>query len=259
MIDRWFRTIRLPLTLKQWQALPQNPAYKYEYIDGQAWLTPRPEAYHAMLDLRPMAAPEVVDAREPARVRPLAEEDWADLPGLFAGAFSRVQPFASLDDDTRLEAARDCLEHTRTGGDGPAIAPACFVAVAEDGTRLGAILVTLMRAVDLATFDDPRWKGGGPPPDWLERRLGRPHLTWVFVGPWHAGHGVGSALLAAAVNALLALGYRELASTFLLGNVSSMLWHWRSGFRLLAYPGSIRRLRQRLPPGRPAPEPPPSQ
>ena len=40
---------------------------------------------------------------------------------------------------------------------------------------------------------------------------------------------------------LLAMGYKELASTFLIGNDSSMLWHWRSGFRLLAYPGSWRR------------------
>jgi hypothetical protein len=32
-----------------------------------------------------------------------------------------------------------------------------------------------------------------------------------------------------------------LASTFLLGNESSMLWHWRNGFQLLQYPGSRRR------------------
>jgi hypothetical protein len=47
-------------------------------------------------------------------------------------------------------------------------------------------------------------------------------------------------LLAAAGNALLELGYRELLTTFMLGNESSMLWHWRNGFRLLAYPGSFR-------------------
>jgi hypothetical protein len=84
-----------------------------------------------------------------------------------------------------------------------------------------------------------------PPPDCVERRLGLPHLTWVFVGPWHSAHGVGSALLAVAVRELLALGYHELASTFLLGNESSMLWHWRNGFRLLPHPGSWRELRRR--------------
>jgi L-amino acid N-acyltransferase YncA len=57
---------------------------------------------------------------------------------------------------------------------------------------------------------------------------------------------MGTALLAAATRELLRLGYTELLSTFMLGNDSSMLWHWRNGFRLLAYPGSVRRIRQKL-------------
>jgi hypothetical protein len=51
--------------------------------------------------------------------------------------------------------------------------------------------------------------------------------------------------LAAAVRELLALGYTQLASTFLAGNDSSTLWHWRNGFQLLAYPGSLRAMRAR--------------
>jgi hypothetical protein len=94
MIDNWFSTIELPLTFAQFLALPQNPAYKYEYFDGHAWLTPRPKSHHALLD--------------------------------------------------------------------------------------------------------------------------------------------------AVVRALASLGYSELASTFLLGNESSTLWHWRTGFRLLSHPGSMR-------------------
>jgi hypothetical protein len=85
-----------------------------------------------------------------------------------------------------------------------------------------------------------------PPPDCIAKRLGRPHLTWIFVAPFHGGAGVGSTLLAAAGNALLDLGYQELCSTFLFGNDVSALWHWRNGFRLLAYPGSMRRLRQAI-------------
>jgi hypothetical protein len=37
------------------------------------------------------------------------------------------------------------------------------------------------------------------------------------------------------------MGFTHLASTFLLGNDSSMLWHWRNGFQLAGYPGSRRR------------------
>src|SRR5207249_5740867 len=123
---------------------------------------------------------------------------------------------------------------------------ACFVAAGQDdNAALGAILPTLMPVADLTEFNAGFWREP-PPPDCLERRLGRPHLTWIFVGPWHAGHGVGTALLAAVTRELLALGYKELASTFLLGNESSMLWHWRNGFQLQPYPGSWRKMRERL-------------
>jgi GNAT superfamily N-acetyltransferase len=98
--------------------------------------------------------------------------------------------------------------------------------------------------IDLDEFWSMRWKTP-PPTDCIERGLGRPHLTWIFVAPLHAGHGIGSALLAHATGSLLDLGYTELISSFLLGNTSSMLWHWRNGFELQAYPGSPRRWEQR--------------
>ena len=28
-----------------------------------------------------------------------------------------------------------------------------------------------------------------------EQKQGQPHLTWIFVGPWHQGTGVGTQLL----------------------------------------------------------------
>jgi L-amino acid N-acyltransferase YncA len=79
-----------------------------------------------------------------------------------------------------------------------------------------------------------------PPADCIEKRLGRPHLTWIFVTRFLAGKGVGSLLLTAAVTKLRALGFTQLLTTFVLGNDSSMLWHWRNGFELLSYPNSIR-------------------
>jgi hypothetical protein len=239
MIDRWFSVINLPMTFEQYEKLPRDAAYKYEYWDGTTRLTPRPKQYHALLELRPMEESPRVDAPERVRIRTLTGGDWDALPGVFSGAFQRVQPFASLSDADRLDAASQCLQNTRDGHDGPLVEPACFVADGRDNRPVGAILVTAMPDVDLTEFHDLRWKEA-PPADWLERGLGRPHLTWIFVGPWHVGHGVGTALLAAASRELLARGYRELATTFLLGNDSSLLWHWRNGFRLLAYPGSMR-------------------
>ena len=262
MIERLYSTIELPLSWEQFHQLPRNAAYKYEYFDKKCWLSPRPKLYHALLDLGRSAAPVPLGPREPVSLRPLAASDWERLPPVFANAFHQVQPFASLNESDRLEGARGCLRRTRAGDDGPLIEPACFVAEAQSEAEggdglLGAILVTVMPEEDLTGFDSLRWKKP-PPPDWLERGIGRPHLTWIFVGPWDARNGIGSALLSLAIKALQAHDYRELASTFLLGNDASMLWHWRNGFQLIAYPGSHRHIRSRTREEREQGEPPES-
>ena len=246
MIDKWFSTIKLPITFKQWQKLPQNRAYKYEYFGGKAWLTPRPKGYHALLDLGEFSLPFEMPPQDDVVIRPLADGDWRRIPKVFAAAFHRVQPFASLTDKGREKAAKECLQATRGGEEGPLIAEASFVAALEtDQSPAGAILITLLPDRDPIDFGAWHWRQP-PPADALARRMGRPHLTWIFVSPWQAGYGVGMALLDAAVQALIRLGYRELASTFLLGNESSTLWHWRAGFRLLPYPGSTRVMREQI-------------
>jgi GNAT superfamily N-acetyltransferase len=246
MLDRWYRSLRLKLTIDEFHRLPRNPAFKYEYIGGEAWLTPRPKTFNGLLELKPADASltHQIDGEE-FRFRPLTVGDWDELPAVFAAAFQRVQPFISLDQHERLEASRECLEQTRTGGDGPLIDQASFVAESSDGQIAGAILITLIPRVPEGEWWDAKWEML-PTNDHARRLLGRPHLTWVFVAPQCAGEGLGTALLHQSISALAALGYADLASTFLVGNDSSTLWHWRNGFRLLPYPGSARVLRQRL-------------
>ena len=247
MLDRWFSTIKLPISWRQFHRLPQNPAYKYEYFSKAAWLSPRPKFQSARLELRhPGELLRVVDAQDPVSFRSLEERDWPRLSRLFAGSFHQVQPFASLSDRRRLEAARSCLKFTREGGDGPLIHRACHVALRqEDHHLVGAVLVTLVPPVNLEDYWSLRWKSP-PPQDCIEKRLGHAHLTWIFVGPWHAGYGVGTALLARASIGLIELGYTELITSFILGNTSSMLWHWRNGFQLLPSVSSRRRFRAML-------------
>jgi GNAT superfamily N-acetyltransferase len=236
--------LKLPITFEQFLQLPRNPAYKYEYFNDHAYLSARPKTYHAVLDMRPYNAAPNDGADSSARLRPVVDADWNWMPGLFADAFHNLLPFGGLDDGPREAAARACLDRTRSGGDGPWIKQASFVAgAAGQDHPVGAILVTLIPNADLAGGDDCTWQEP-PPADCLKRRLGRPHLTWIFVSPLAEGQGVGTALLGAAVLELLALGFVELASTFLLGNHSSMLWHWRNGFRLLPYPGSQREMKK---------------
>ncbi len=226
MIDDWFSTIELPLTIEQFHQLPRNPAYKYEYFDGHAWLSPRPHWCYAILDLQIFVRPAGgIASHEKLVIRPLQEADWPQLPELLAAAFHRVQPFASLTDDTRLKAAEDCLGHTRAGGDGSFVDDACMVAARDDGP-VGAILITL------------------PPDPPLKSAAGLPHVTWIFVSPRVTRHGIGTGLLDAAVQGLLQLGFARLASGFLVGNEASMLWHWQAGFKLLEQPWSMRAIRR---------------
>jgi GNAT superfamily N-acetyltransferase len=226
MIDDWFSAIDLPITWQQFWQLPRNPAYKYEYFDGRGWLSPRPKSGQAVLELQDFARP-IAEMATPEKllVRPLQNADWQQLPELFAAAFHRVQPFASLTDEDRETAAKECLTQTRQGDEGPLIGEACFAAAGvADDTLIGANLVTL-------------------PPRKMAEHAGLPHLTWIFVAPLFARQGVGMALLDATVQALLQRGDTALASTFLIGNESTMLWHWRAGFKLAEERWSIRAAR----------------
>jgi GNAT superfamily N-acetyltransferase len=245
MCDEWMRPLKLAISIAEFHALPRNNAYKYEYLDGHAYLSPRPKFYHALLDLDTFVAAPRTTAPE-VFLRPLIEEDWITLVPLFAAAFERQQPFGGLERDERNEAARTSLERTRSGGDGPVLSSASFVALdGPNGTPIGALLVTLLPDADPCEWGSFYWHEL-PPADAVERRLGRPHLTWIFVHPFSAGRGTGTALLIGAVHALRALGYHEMASTFLPTNDSSVLWHWRNGFRLVEYPGSTRKMERRI-------------
>jgi ribosomal protein S18 acetylase RimI-like enzyme len=248
MLNDWFRTIRLNITWSEYKRLPRHPAYKQEYLEDRCYLTPRPKCYHAMLDLAAFVHPTqaALDGQwKPVNVRRLEDGDWESLPSLLAAAFHRVPPFASLSDKRAVVAAKDCLDYTRGGGDGPLVREACSVATAEDGDVVGALLITLWPDKPLEDWYCEKWSES-PPADAVERRLGRPHVTWVFVSPWRAGHGIGTAMLSQTVTVLREMGYRELATSFISGNDSSMLWHWRNGFRLVEYAGSYRAMDRKI-------------
>ena len=241
MCDHWMPNLKLPMTFEHFRQLPRNPAYKYEYAEGVARMTPRSLVYHATLDLSSYRPDAAAAETTPIVLRRLRKRDLPSLYPVFAAAFHDLQPFGCLDDADRLRAAEECLMRTCSGLDGPWVRVASFLA-AQDGQPVGAILTTLMPDGDPRAWDAFQWPQP-PPTDLLRRRGGQPHITWIFVSPWHKGSGVGTALLNAAVDVLRKLGYPALLSTFFSANDSSMLWHWRSGFKLLAYPGSKRRLR----------------
>jgi GNAT superfamily N-acetyltransferase len=245
MCDEWMPDLTFPLTLEQFHQLPRNAAYRYDHLNGQVFLTPRPRHFHAVLNLATISKQ---DTGGGLHLRLMQREDIHALENLFVDAFRWLQPFGSLDEATLQEAAHQCLKRASAGGDGPLIEGVSFVAVDEKRERLvGADFITLLPLGDPCDQGSYYWKEP-PPVDCIERRLGRPHLTWIFVGPLHSKHGLGTVLLEASARKLLEMGFTELLSTFLLGNDSTLLWHWRNGFRLLPHPTSFRHL-SRMPGG----------
>ena len=138
MAAEWMPVVRLPITWEQFHQLPRNAAYKYEYFDGESLLSPRPKFYHALRDLTPLRKRSLIGSSGDVELRPLQDADWETLVPVFAAAFERQQPFSGLGPKMRKEAAHKSLEFTRTGGDGPLIAQACFTAF-ERGYLVGAI------------------------------------------------------------------------------------------------------------------------
>jgi hypothetical protein len=223
MTDLTLATVRLPLTVEQFDSLPRDPFYRYAYLDGQACLIPEPVYCSAHPVLRPSVLAGADGTGAPA-LRRLRRSDWDALPYLFADAFAGRPPFGALGRNGLLRAAEERMQRTRSGGNGPLVAAASFVATEPGSERpLGAILITLPPAGESVADDAGSLWDPGPV---------RPHVTWVFVQSVYAGRGWGTALLRAAVRELVALGHRRLDSTFMLGNYVSMMWHWRNGFRL---------------------------
>lgn len=247
-MEKWFPHVTFEVPIETFHELPRNPAYKYEYWDGHVHLSARAKYYHCLLELTERGdIPDVIECQGDAvRIRPLEEEDWPNLPSLFAVAFHRMPPFALIPRDDRPIAAAECLDEVRYQRNGPLVESASFVAYRVGDEKLvGCQLITLAQAGDLESFRDRLW-AEHPPEDAIAQRWGRPHLTWLFVAPFQSRYGVGSAMLSRGINELLTLGYKELASTFLLGNDSSTLWHWKQGFRLLDYPGTMRNIDRQI-------------
>lgn len=230
MFEDWFRRLDLPMSWEAFVSLPRHPAYRYEYANGIAEITGRAKYMHCRKCLSP-ADSQATNKADDWEIRPLCEPDWSRLPHLFEQAFAGTAPFLHLDLESRKLAAESLLARTRSGGDGPFVPEACFVARSrETGEPIGAALVTLVPSRSVI------WS--------CEESVGEmvPHLTWIFVSPWESRRGLGTGLLYYASQGLTRIGYSELYSTFLQGHQASMCWHWRAGFELLGHPASPGRI-----------------
>ncbi|MSR31842.1 MAG: hypothetical protein EXR99_10095 [Gemmataceae bacterium] len=228
MCESYMRPLKLNLSPEEFESLPRNASWRYRFADGVAWIDPAPVFRHARLDLnsfKPMPAGV-------CPVRELIEDDWRNLVPVFQRAFAPLEPFATLPATMRFHAADQTLLQTRAGGDGPLIAQASYTALLGNEVA-GAILVTLLPLADPERQTSYYWESP-PPADCIEKKKGRPHLTWVFTDPGLGISGTGASLLSYAVVGLKNLGFSDLFSTFIVGNHVSTAWHWKCGFQPLA-------------------------
>jgi ribosomal protein S18 acetylase RimI-like enzyme len=231
MSDARMPSLQLKISRQEFEQLPRHPAYKYEYLGSIAYLSPWPRYYHAQLDL-PSYAPETNSVGQ-ATLRPVRLEDVEAMTPIFARAFTRLQPFGSLLEPQLLLESEQALRMAFAGVDGPIAVPASFVAL-DQGNILGAILITLLPGGSPTEWDSYHWNEPAPE-DLGSSQQGQPHLTWIFVDSLAQGTGIGSQLLHASVRVLRDQGYKKLWTTFMMGNDSSSLWHWRNGFELLPH------------------------
>ena len=242
MSDEWMPTLRPKMSREDFERLPRHPSYRYEWFDGAACISPWPRYGHACLRLTRLR----VDKSDlgDAELRGVEAADAAALVPIFEASFGHLQPYGSLDETDMRVAASKAMEKTFAGGDGVLAPRASFVATAS-GSIAGAILITLLPGGDPCASDSMQWQAS-PPPDLWNHTEGQPHLTWIFVRRFDQGGGIGTLLLKNAVRALKRQGYKTLWSTFMIGNESSTLWHWRNGFELLPNLHSRRRMRREL-------------
>ena len=249
-MDRFFPFYKIPLAYEDLDRIPQMPGFKWEYSDGCLILSERMNCFHATLPVsRREARAELGEVRplsaeyKGVRVRPLRDDDWPALPGLMRDAFSRTVPFSIIDHEKAVEASETLVAECRDGKEGPLVPEACFVAEAEDLGELGgggpglasAVIVTVRKRRHFIDADHRR-----EPPD------EKPHLTWAMTRFWGRRAGLATELLGHAVNGLADLGWDELDSTFMEGNHSSTLWHWRNGFVLRPGGWSARAMNRRM-------------
>lgn len=230
----WYPRIEFPCSWETFLQLPRHRAWRYEYWNGLARISGRPHCGHALVSLYEVGL--VVTSPRPD-VEAMTSTVWPiaallELTELFAAALATTSPGAQLSTETRITAARAQLERVISGADGLLIPQALRVIRAPTGEPAAAAIVTLFPEGDLTDFSDIEWSVS-PPADALERAWGQPHLTWMVVDPVWARRGLATRLLREVAQELLAAGYQRLASTFLVGEVASMMWHWRAGFRLL--------------------------
>jgi hypothetical protein len=186
------------MSFQEFELLPWEPGWKYEYWEGVAHITPR----HRVVSVRSKVRPRDVDAR--GRLRQVRPEDGTQLVSTYAAAFEDTMDYCDYDSSQIPDSARSNVRDFFNGTRGMPL-PASRVTLDERGDVIGAAF--------------------------LIREEGQPPLLdMLFVAPVRRRSGLATSMVSAASIALHDAGERFLDSRFMQGNEASEAWHLRFGF-----------------------------
>ena len=154
------RSQRLPMRFEDWELLPYQPGWKYEYWGGSAHITPNHQTAVTVAPVtpRPVTAPCVI--------RPVRSDDETPLLTVYLAAFADNQAFCDYTDEKMHDAARRDLRESFTGRRAPLLAAARVAVAADmpDAPLVGAALLSRDReygpVLDLL-FIHPTWHRRG--------------------------------------------------------------------------------------------------
>lgn len=193
----------IPMTPDEFHRLERELGWKYENWDGCAHISP---SSASMRCARPVGAIETPRAAlTPEPVRP---SDAQALTQAYIGAFGDGVEYCDWPADKVREDATTSIASFFAGRHGAPLAASRLVRDRGDPSApvIGALLVI---AIDLDLA----------------------FMELLFVVPGRQRQGLASAMVAGALDALKAMGFRTLESRYLLANQTSRAWHHRMGFK----------------------------
>jgi hypothetical protein len=180
--------VRFPLSAELLRRLPRHPDWRYELIDGAAFLSHRPRPLH----LRRSTAVPVPETSLDIEVRELdVVADRAAVATLLLQTWSEEDPYCTFEDPAEVL--------------GPEIERGL------DTAALGAVAVDPGAVCAVALVH--------------RQQSGAPMLSWLTVAGPVRERGLATALLALIVAELRERGVGELASAASTANTPSLRWH----------------------------------
>jgi GNAT superfamily N-acetyltransferase len=180
--------------------LPRHPDWKYEMVDGEAWLSSRPRPLRLRRSTSLSVPTVTLNGAEVRMIDP--RRDRSEIAELLMDVWVEEDPYRSLEDPETLLAAQ--IERS----------------LEDPGLGIVAVDAGTICAVVLVGTDD----------------AGAPMLMWLTVRREARERGLATALLRVVVETLSARGAEELASGTSAANIASLRWHLTRGFQLAPDP-----------------------